>query len=204
MQVLSLRVVESGRPEEMASRLNAVLPPTVGVAFSRLAGPKFHAAWSSVGKEYRYRLLLEDDPRWDDGAWKVNFDVGLFERALALVAGTRDFSVFHDSSSAVRPRTITEARLVATDGRLEVRLKGDAFGRYMVRQLVGGLFDVASGTCTLEAFAAALDGTGRLRPTRAPARGLTLWEVFYPPHDDPFATERGLPSGLPLGPPFCD
>lgn len=204
MQVLSLRVVERGPPEEMAERLNAALPPTVGIACSRLAGPKFHAAWSAVGKEYRYRLILEDDPRWNTAAWNVKLDPNLLERALPLVVGTRDFSVFHDSSSAVRPRTITDACLVSTGGRLEVRLKGDAFGRYMVRQLVGGLVDVANGTCSLEAFAAALSGAGRLRPTRAPAQGLVLWEILYPSDDDPFASERRDASGLPPTPPFCE
>jgi tRNA pseudouridine38-40 synthase len=204
MQVLSLRVVEGGRAEEMAGRLNAVLPATVGIACSRLAPPKFHAAWSSVGKEYRYRLLLADDPEWDPSSWRVSLDPALLELALARVVGTRDFSIFHDSSSTVRPRTITHAAAVARGARLEIRLRGDAFGRYMVRQLVGGMVDVATGACSLDRFTAALEGQRTCRPTRAPARGLVLWEICYPSEADPFASVRPCPGGLPQVPPFCD
>lgn len=204
MQVLSLRVLAGEPLAELAPRLNAVLPPTVGVVCASLAGPKFHAAWSSVGKEYRYRLLLADDARWGDAAWRVEVDPSALRSALELVVGTRDFSIFHDASSTVRPRTITSAELVTIGPRLEVRLRGDAFGRYMVRQLVGGMVDVATGASTLGAFAAALEGHGRLRPTRAPAKGLVLWEIHYPPADDPFASVRHCPTGVPEVPPFAD
>src|SRR5688572_6233230 len=74
MQVLGMRVVEDVAPEDVAERLNAVLPPSVGIALSRPAPRKFHPQWQAQAKEYRYRLLLKDDPAWAPYAWRV--DVG--------------------------------------------------------------------------------------------------------------------------------
>lgn len=203
MQVLSMRVVEGESVEELPARLNAALPANVGIIAARPVGSSFHAAWSSAGKTYRYRLLLDDEPTWSPVAWRVNVDLDRLERAVRCAVGTRDFAQFHDSSSAVRPRTITEVSLHRGAHVAELRIRGDAFGRYMVRQLVGGAVDVATGATSLEAFQAALDGLGRLRPTRAPANGLVLWEVEYPAPDDPFAALRHAPDGLPDRPPFC-
>jgi tRNA U38,U39,U40 pseudouridine synthase TruA len=82
---------------------------------------------------------------------------------------------------------------------VEVRLRGDAFGRYGVRLLVGGAVLVATGRLDRSAWEAALAGDRRFQGLRAPAAGLTLWEVGYPPALDPFV---GHLAPLPRRPPF--
>ena len=54
MQVLSMRVPTAISTNDIAPRLNAALPPDVGIALARDAPNKFHAQWQSKGKEYRY------------------------------------------------------------------------------------------------------------------------------------------------------
>lgn len=204
MQVLSLRVVEGVSPEEVAPRLAAHLPPPVGLVLSRPAKPKFHAAWTASGKEYRYRLALGEVPGWAQVSWRIDARPELIAEALAQQVGTRDFISFHDSSSARKPRTVRSATLHELgQGLFEVRLRGDGFARYMVRYLVGSAVGVARGEISPEAHRAALEQAVPLWRIKAPAAGLVLWEVFYPEAMDPFsAGERSAPAGLPAAPPF--
>jgi tRNA pseudouridine38-40 synthase len=203
MQVLSMRVL-SGEPlSELAPRVNAELDHRLGVACVRPAPRKFNAAWSATGKEYRYRLSTLAHPDWQGCAWQVAVAPERLEALAPLLEGTRDFSAFHDPASTVKPRTIRSARLHRLgDGLMEVRIRGDAFGRYMVRTLVGALVDVASGERSVGELEAGLTEGRRFRPTRAPPQGLILWEVEYAAGVDPFAADRLAPPALPAQPPF--
>lgn len=208
MQVLSLRIPVELPVDELTARLNEQLPPTVGIALTRAAPPHFNAHWRASAKEYRYRLALVDEPAWAPWAWRVDVRPKRLAEVLRRAVGPRDFSAFHARSSAVRERPLESIEVGEVQpGLVEVRLRGERFGRYMVRYLVGGAVAVASGRWSLEGFDAALAaGDGGQRPReleRAPAAGLVLWSVEYPPADDPFtAEERSGAHGVPRAPPF--
>jgi tRNA pseudouridine38-40 synthase len=203
MQVLSMRVTGLEPRQDLVPRVNAQLDGPLGVACLRAAPRKFHAAWSSTGKEYRYRLALGAVPGWEACSWRVDAAPDRVAALLPRLVGTRDFSAFHDAGSPVRPRTLRSATLHELAPALwEVRVRGDAFGRHMVRMLVGAVIDVATGARSEAELEAGLAVARRLRPTRAPAQGLLLWEVDYAPDADPFAAERSTPPPLPEGPPF--
>lgn len=203
MQVLSMRVVGGMEVADVAPRLNALLPPTLGIACVREAVPKFNATWNATGKEYRYRVATHSSfaPPW---AWAVDVDAPALRELVERLPGTRDFSAFHDSSSAPRPRTIRSARLVElSDGIFDLRLVGDGFARYMVRFLVGAMVDVVRGSLPRDVFDAALERAVPFTKRRAPAEALILWNVEYPPDLDPFPSDlRQLAPGLPAEPPF--
>ncbi|MBL9038915.1 MAG: tRNA pseudouridine(38-40) synthase TruA [Archangium sp.] len=205
MQVLSMRVVEDVEPRDVAARLNAVLPPSVGVVMSRpVVDASFHAAWSATGKTYRYRLALADDPAWAPWSWRADVEEGSLREVLSLTVGTHDFAAFHDASSARKPRTIYRVEVHRLGpSLLEVELEGAGFAKYMVRFLVGAAVDVARGEVALETFRTALASGQRQRFTKAPAQGLVLWNVAYPFEVDPFSPEeRAAGPLLPPGPPF--
>mgnify|MGYP002347892466 CR=1 FL=1 len=171
MQVLSARV-RAGTPlDALVAQLNAALPGDLGVHLARPARPKFHAAWSASGKEYRYRLSEVGD-------------VGRLLEAAALVPGTRDFRVFHFKTSQVRPRTVFAVELLGGD---TLRFTGSGFGRFMVRMLVGGLLQVSRGEIPLDVFRAGLDAQQNFHCPTAPPGPLTLWSVAYPAELDPFS-----------------
>ncbi|MCP3100386.1 tRNA pseudouridine(38-40) synthase TruA [Myxococcus sp. K15C18031901] len=215
MQVVSVRLEAGDSPESLEARLPARLPPGLGLC--RVRAPRsFHAQWSANGKEYRYRLWLGDGPVPGDlapYALDVAREPGLEstgvrpERLVSLLSqatGTRDFIAFHEKSSPQKPRTLASAALHALgDDLYEVRLSGDGFARYQVRYLVGSALKVATGRLPEEHWRAALETGTAMEGFKAPAHGLVLWEVRYPPELDPFtAGERLHPPGLPLEPPF--
>jgi tRNA pseudouridine38-40 synthase len=204
MQVLSMRVVEPVPPTEVAQRLNAHLPAGVGIACSRPAPWKWNAQWHSTLKEYRYRLALDDRPDWAPFAWRVDLDPHRLTTQLEKLRGARDFFAFHDKGSSRIVRTLTHVSVQErVAGVLEVRLVGDGFARYMVRFMVGAAVAVAQGTLDEATFDAAVLHAAPFAKRRAPAHGLILWDVGFPPELDPFTElERLRAPGVPEAPPF--
>lgn len=215
MQVVSVRLEPGDSAEALEQRLPARLPPGLGLCAVRRPGP-FHAQWSASGKVYRYRVRLGGtaDAAWAPYSFDVRDEALLqggapvtperLEALLAQAVGTRDFIAFHEKSSPRKPRTLEAATLHALGGGLyEARLSGDGFARYQVRYLVGSALKVAAGLLPEDAWKAALETGAAMEGFKAPAHGLVLWEVRYPPGLDPFTSgERLHPPGLPREPPF--
>ena len=180
-----------------------------GVAAAVDAPDGFHAQWSSTWKEYRYRLATGPvPPAWEGLVWDTathprlegrTVDLGRVRWALERAVGTRDFSALHAPSSVRRPRTLQDVRWWEKDGVVEIALRGDAFGRYGVRLLVGGAVLVGAGLAGEGTWERALDAATAFEGLRAPAPGLTLWGVGYPEELEPFA---GVTPRLPAVPPF--
>ena len=179
MQVLSARLERDVAPEELVPRLNALLPEDLGIHRVHEVKPGFHAAWSSTSKEYRYELA----------AHQVG-DLALLEEASALIAGTRNFKVFHFKTSAEQDRTVSSVEVLRSAGGVTLRFIGEGFARYMVRMLVGGLTAVSHSQIPLATFRDGLREQKNFHcPTAAP-EPLTLWSVGYPADVDPFSADE--------------
>ncbi|HZJ54089.1 MAG TPA: tRNA pseudouridine(38-40) synthase TruA [Myxococcaceae bacterium] len=204
-QPVSLRAPPALAPEVLADLGGEAW----GVAAVVDAPRGFHAQWSSAWKEYRYRLGTGPVPaNWRGLVWETATHPRLVGRTIELArvrwalqraVGTRDFAALHAPSSVRRPRTLEHVSWWERDGVVEVALRADAFGRYGVRLLVGGAVLVGAGLASEATWERALDSAAPFEGLRAPAAGLTLWEVGYPAQLDPFA---GLAPRLPGVPPF--
>ncbi|HXN41889.1 MAG TPA: tRNA pseudouridine(38-40) synthase TruA [Myxococcaceae bacterium] len=214
MQVVRIRDRQH-QPEELSERVRPHLPLGLGICYAAGAKREFHPQWSSVSKEYRYRVRLwpTPHPEWESFSWlacenprlrgrelKPRRIQGLLEKAV----GRRDFIAFHEKSSPRRLRALLEIKLVELrPGLVDVRLRGDGFARYQVRYLVGSALAAAAGAIPVEEYLAALETGAPIDGLKAPPHGLILWEVSYPQAVDPFA--RALASnGLPGDPPFSE
>jgi tRNA pseudouridine38-40 synthase len=111
-------------------------------------------------------------------------DLEKMTRATAALPGRHDFSAFAlaGGSHGQPCRTIAAARWEEAGEELRFRVVGEGFLRGMVRALVGTLVEVGTGKRSPESFAGLLAGGARAAagPT-APAHGLVLERVFYPP-----------------------
>jgi tRNA pseudouridine38-40 synthase len=90
-------------------------------------------------------------------------------------------------------------------GLLDIEFVGNRFSRHQIRYLVGSAVATASGLLSVNQWQAALERAEPIPGVRAPADGLTLWEVHYPSEVDPFTADersaaKGVPSGLPFAP----
>ena len=166
--------------EGLRRGLNAALPWDFRVLAAAEAPPSWHARFDALGKLYVYRLRRGDFLPPFEGLRETlaspRLDVRAMRGAACRLVGRRDFAAF---GLAGAPRKTTVRNLVRLDVAeagplLVVTALGNGFLSGMVRRLVGTLLEAGLGRLDpLEAFE-------RPGPT-APARGLTLEKVFYPP-----------------------
>lgn len=201
-QVASFDTEATLEPDVFRRALNAELPDDLLVLSAEEARPGFHARFDAIGKCYRY--LLHDGDVPDLFARRYHWHVprpldadAMHEAAQALL-GTHDFRSFETAwpNRETSVRTITEIRVVrgaGGDGGLFPLASGaatvclevaaDGFLYNMVRAIAGTLYEVGRGAQPVAWPAEALSALDRSAAGRtAPAQGLFLWRVDYPPH----------------------
>jgi tRNA pseudouridine38-40 synthase len=181
--------------ERLVRRLRGVLPPDVAVPSVAPAHPEFDARFGALARHYVYRLT--DDPagpsplrRHDTLGWPRSLDLGAMRLAAGLLLGEHDFAAFcrrREGATTVRTLLALDVeRQQDPDGAsvIAVRASADAFCHSMVRSLVGALLAVGEGRRAPEWPAGLLQRRERSGEVPvAPARGLTLVGVDYPPDD---------------------
>ena len=166
--------------------LHGLMPDTIGVRALESVHPEFHPIFASIGKAYRYRVWVGEGrmPQLAPFVWEghAKLDVGAMRSASLVLLGRHDFSSFcaSDSGAKTRERTIFEIAIVESGPLLDFWVIGDGFLKQMVRSIVGSLVDVGRGRVSPKAFSHVLAAQDRNRAgVTAPARGLSLVEVFY-------------------------
>jgi tRNA pseudouridine38-40 synthase len=177
----------------LVRRLAGVLPADLVVHRVAPAPPGFDARFSAVFRRYVYRLaddVVLADPLRRSHVVRHRFPLD----AAAMVAATAPLVGHHDFAAFCKPRPgattvrtvegLTVSRPLAGPdaGLVRVEVRADAFCHSMVRSLVGALLAVGEGRRQPgwpgELLAArARDAAAHV----APAHGLTLEEVGYPP-----------------------
>lgn len=176
----------------LARRLNGILPDDVRVRRVVAAPPGFDARFGALWRRYAYRVA--DRPESVDPlhrghvlAWPRPLDVAAMNAASALLVGRHDFASFcRRREGATTIRTLLELTWDRDPGGVLVgRVRADAFCHSMVRSLVGCLIAVGEGRREPAWAAEVLAGRARDPAVSvAPAHGLTLEEVAYPPDDE--------------------
>jgi tRNA pseudouridine38-40 synthase len=173
-------------------RLRGVLPGDVRVHEAAVAPPGFDARFSAVSRRYAYRLC--DDPagvpplrRRDVVAWPRALDPAAMAAAAAALTGLHDFAPFcRRREGATTIRTLLEYGWSRdADGLVVARVVADAFCHSMVRALVGAVAAVGDGR-RLAGWPREVLAGGVRDPgvAVAPAHGLVLEHVAYPPDAD--------------------
>ena len=177
-------------PEGVTRALNRSLPPAIRIRTAAAAPPDFHARYDAVSRTYRYHLVpgTPPSPLVSRFAWATGraLDRAAFEAEAAALPGTHDFRAFFTDSGDGRAqnpvRTVIAARVLRSGVALVFEITANAFLRYMVRRIVGTLEAVARGQLSPGRIAELLRDPGRAGPRfRAPAAGLRLHAVGYPP-----------------------
>ncbi len=179
-------------PEGFRDRLARALPPDVRVREVRPAPAAFDARFSAVRRRYVYRVCdhsWEADPlrRKDTVTWPRALDVAVLNESAALLLGEHDFVAFcrrREGATTIRElQRLTWTR--RPGGVLAAEVAADAFCHSMVRSLVGALLAVGEGRRPVTWPASLLDAEARASSVAvAPAHGLTLAAVDYPPDDE--------------------
>lgn len=171
----------------MTGRWNRLLPGDVRVLRAQVAAPGFDARFSAVRRHYRYRV---SDAPWgvdplrrnDTLAWGRPLSTDAMNEAAQALLGLRDFAAYckqREGGTTVRELQRLVWRRV-DEHLLEVEVSADAFCHSMVRSLVGALLLVGDGRRGGD-WPAEVLASGIRDSAVAPAHGLTLTAVDYPP-----------------------
>jgi tRNA pseudouridine38-40 synthase len=170
-------------------RLARLLPVDVRVRAITAAPPEFDARFAALRRHYRYRVATapwgaEPLRARDTLAWPYPLDLAAVAAASAPLRGEHDFAAFcrrREGATTVRALERLEWTR-APDGVVEAAVSADAFCHSMVRSLVGALLDVGRGRRAVDWPAGLLGRDARAADVAvAPAHGLTLVGVDYPP-----------------------
>ncbi len=188
-QVAHVDLPGSVDPEALVRRLARLLPPDVRVRAASVVPAAFDARFSALRRHYRYRVATaaygaEPLRARDTLAWPHPLDLAAVNAASALLLGEHDFAAFcRRREGATTVRELQRLGWTAEpDGVVTAAVSADAFCHSMVRSLVGALLDVGRGRRPVE-FPAELLARGQRanEVSVAPAHGLTLVRVDYPP-----------------------
>jgi tRNA pseudouridine38-40 synthase len=194
LPVAALGEPDAERLAGLVRRLAGVLPLDVRIYRLTVAPEGFDARFSAVFRRYRYRVCDApggvDPLRRREVLWHNRpLDVERMNAAAARLLGEHDFAAFckkREGATTIRAlRRLDWARgepEQADGGIVAATVVADAFCHSMVRALVGALLAVGDGRRPVEwpgeVLARAVRDSG---VNVAPAHGLCLEEVGYPP-----------------------
>ena len=202
----------TGEPGDVVvHRLSGVLPPDVVVHRAIEVPAVFDARFSALSRRYAYRLA--DDPVGVDPLRRSHvvrhrtpLDAAAMDRAAAGLLGERDFAAYckpRPGATTIRTLQVlgVERPAAGADaGLVVIAVQADAFCHTMVRSLVGALLVVGSGGKP-ESWPGELLVGGTRGSVVAPAHGLVLEAVCYPPDEDLAARAKVTRARrVPLGP----
>ncbi|MCW1957867.1 MAG: tRNA pseudouridine(38-40) synthase TruA [Mycobacterium sp.] len=177
--------------DPLIRRLAKFLPEDVRVREIRRAPTGFDARFSALRRHYAYRLSLAPygvDPLQARfiTPWPRPLDLDAMRSASAALLGLHDFAAFcRQRPGATTIRDLQRLDWVGDGDLVTVHVSADAFCWSMVRSLVGALLAVGEGRREPDWCATLLDADSRSSDfAAAPARGLTLVAVDYPPDEE--------------------
>ena len=191
-QVAAFTIANPIPPDNLRRAINRLLPPAIRVLDVAETGVGFHPRFDAIAKTYQY--TIHRAPICSPFEWRYvhHYPYPLNEAAMMAAAGLfegeHDFTAFaasddRDEEGRSMIRTIFRSTMVRSEERLIYEVRGSGFLKHMVRNIVGTLIETGRGNVdsqAIEAFFSA-DSPRKAGPT-APAKGLVLQSVEYPPH----------------------
>lgn len=180
-----------GDPSRLVRRLGRMLDDDLRVERVSVAPPGFDARFSALRRHYRYRVSTHPGGApplraRDTAAWPRELNLDLMNAAAAQLIGLHDFAAFcraREGATTVRDLQSFSWRRAEPELYL-AEVTADAFCWSMVRSLVGACLVVGQGRLDVAEIAGLLAlGKRSSRIPVAPARGLSLMGVDYPPDD---------------------
>lgn len=171
--------------QQVAYRLNRILPHDISVLDIKLVAPDMHARFSAVERTYHYFIHTRKDPfvRMYSCAIPYQLDFTKMNEAGRILTTYEDFGAFCKSHTDVKTTLchVTEARWEEVSPyHYRFTITANRFLRNMVRAVVGTLVDVGRGRISLDDFRAIIESRKRTQAGESmPAHALFLHDIKY-------------------------
>ena len=187
------------KPERLQMALNAQLPDDIQLTYCEKCDKQFNPHTFPSSKEYHYYFSLYEigNPALNDIAdcvfcrtvenYSHEEQFKKMKEGCRLFIGTHDFQNFCNKDKKIEStvRTVTSCEILpAHFGPLceevyYIKVCGNGFLRYMVRYIVGALFEVFKGTLEPDDIARALSTQQAKKLTlKAKPKGLHLMAIY--------------------------
>ena len=172
--------------EKLRYAFDSLLPDDISAIEVKQVPDDFHARYTSVGKEYIYKMLntkIRDPFECDCSLhFPYELNIDLMNEAASKFLGEHDFKAFaaaggkdHDTV-----RNINICRFERSGRHVIFRVRGDGFLYKMVRTMAGTLLQVNSGRFKPDDIKKIIDSKDRRRAgITAKPHALYLNRVFY-------------------------
>lgn len=172
-------------PEQLAYKLNRILPCDIAVDRVELVSDDMHARFSATSRTYHYYIHTKKDPfnRAFSTELHYELDFDKMNEAGRILMSYDDFGAFCKSHSDVKTTLchVTKAEWIQTgETSWYFEITANRFLRNMVRAVVGTLIDVGRGRLTLDEFRKVIEGKRRTEAGESmPANALFLENIVY-------------------------
>lgn len=185
-QVANFHINRKLDTEKLLKDLNTYLPEDIGILEVTEVPERFHSRLNATGKIYRYRVATGQGKNVFERKqiYPLNemLDMNMMQKAAELLIGEKDFRGFSTGKKTKKStvRNLKEIRIQERADEVILEFEGDGFLYNMVRILTGTLLEIGMGKREISSIPEILKRQDRaLAGFTAPARGLTLVEVFY-------------------------
>ena len=151
--------------QQLAFRLNRILPPDISIYRIEPVSDDMHARFSATSRTYHYYIHTRKSPFLNRYSLETHYqlDFPLMNQAAEQLLHVSDFAAFCKAVSDVKTTLcrVTQARWVPIQGESSngkdsgewyFEITADRFLRNMVRAVVGTLVDVGRHRMTLDEF----------------------------------------------------
>lgn len=171
---------------EFLFRINSKLPGDIAIRKFIPVSPVAHARFDALSRTYEYHIHRRKEVFNTDQSHYIYGQVDLtsMQTACEILTAYTDFTSFSkvDTDTKTNNCKIHLAQWYITEDSMIFTIQADRFLRNMVRAIVGTLLDLGFKRINLDGFRQIIESRNRsLAGTSAPARGLHLTDVRYPP-----------------------
>jgi tRNA pseudouridine38-40 synthase len=188
-QVIHFDTHAERTPRAWVLGANTKLSPSIALQWAGEVSQGFHARHKASRRIYRYVILnrsARSALQRSRAAWIHRpLDAAAMHAAAQALIGEHDFSAFRsiECQSKTPIRRVDAIEVKREGDCVWLQITANAYLHHMVRNIVGTLMDAQREADPLAAMAKVLAGAERrYAGATAPAAGLYLWRVDYPPN----------------------
>ena len=171
--------------QQLAYKLNRLLPYDIAVSKVEPVRNDMHARFSATSRMYRYYIHTTKDPFQKAYSCEIHYplDFDKMNEAARILTTYEDFGAFCKAGADVKTTLchVTRAQWIQTSPTTwYFEITANRFLRNMVRAVVGTLIEVGRGRMSLEAFRRVIEGKQRSDAGESmPGNALFLENIDY-------------------------
>ena len=172
-------------PQELAYKLNSLLPKDIVIKKIYEVKSEAHARFSAKKRTYSYFITTALSPFNHELKYFCRKDLAIdaMNQACKELIGKKNFKCFSKTKTNLQAFKcdVKVAHWKKIEGGLAFYISANRFLRGMVRIIVGTLMDVGEQKTSINDFASIIESKDHQKAGRSvPAHGLYLYEVIYP------------------------